>query len=571
MSCIRSDEAGRQRDLRVSERLDSWKEIAAYLKRSLRTVQLWEEQESLPIHRLPHKALASVYAHKAELDAWWVGRQPRPSTKQSLLAILPFENLSGDAKVQCLTDSFVNDTVSRITNLVSPHISVMSRRATLGLKHSAESLDRAAEKLGIAYLMEGQVYQTGDSVVICVQLIKATDQTHMWGESYEMNCLGPLVPRRKVADQIAQAVAQRLAPVENQPPLPAKISGTEAHRAYLMGRFYWNHRTAEGLTKAIGYFQQALQANPNCALGYSGLADCYVQLGFYGILPATTAMKQARLSALKAVELDETLAEAHASLADVMTYFDWDFVGAEREYLQAIHLNPDYPTGYHWYADYLAIVGRFGDALANGELALGLDPVSPAINVWLGMKHYLAGQYDEAMERHRKTLEMHPNYCLAHWALGLAYEQKDKFEEAIKEKQKAVTLSGDTSWMTAGLGYSYALSGKRKQAQTILARLIGPPERTSSLSYEIAAIYAALGNEDQALQWLQRAWDDHSAWAPYMKVEPRLKCLHGNPKFLQLANRFQIGGSDGTSDSRIHNRGKILPGQISIKDRRLSV
>ena len=312
-----------------------------------------------------------------------------------------------------------------------------------------------------------------------------------------------------------------------------------AHRSYLRGRFYWNKRTAEGLATAITCFEQALHEDPNCALAYAGLADSYLQLGFYGITPSVATLGKARLAAAKAVEMGEMLGEAHASYADVMTYCDWNLGAAESEYRRAIHLNPTYATAFQWYADYLAIMGRVDEAIANGQRALELDPVSPIINVWLGMKYYVGGFYDEAIEQYKQTLDMHPNYALAHWALGLAYEQKELFEKAIAAKQKSVNLSNNSVWMAAGLAYSYALSGREKKAQSIVDRLTTLPQQSTALSYEIANIYAGMLHEEQAVQWLERAFREHSTWMPYIHMEPRLKCLRGVRGFKEIVGRFE--------------------------------
>jgi TolB-like protein/Flp pilus assembly protein TadD len=520
------------------ERLDSWKEIASYLKRETRTVRRWETHEGLPVHRHLHNVRGSIYAFRPELDSWWAGRRTRPRSGSIVLAVLPFENLSGDLKQQRISDGLTDEVTTRLANLSPACLGVIARRSAMRFRRSTGRIDKIAGKLGATHIVGGSIRSEGDHTVVTVQLVRASDQTHLWADSYRSDRTNTLAGQSEIARMIAESTLAKLVPV----PKPAASQGlghsAVAHRVYLKGRFFWNQRTAEELTKGIACFDQAILEDPTYAPAYAGLADSYIQLGFYGVLPAAPAMKKAKLAALKAVELDDTLGEAHTSLADVMTYFDWNLIGAEKEYQRAIQLNPTYATAHHWYGDYLAMMGRFDEAHVKGQRALELDPVSPIINIWVGMKYYFGGCYDEAVEQYRKTLEMHPNYVLAHWALGLAYEQQGKYGAAISEKQKALDLSGESAWIAAGLAYAYAVSGKRDRTRKILERLTGPAHQTSAVSYEIATIYAALHDRDHALQWLQRAYDDRSEWVPYMRVEPRLRCLNGDARFQKLTRRF---------------------------------
>lgn len=529
----------------MGDRLDSWKEIASYLRRALRTVQLWEKREGLPVHRHTHNSLASVYAFKLEVDAWWSGRpsQPQPARTRFILAVLPFEASGNNAKEESMSRGLADEILVRLTCLCPPDIRVVSGRATMCCKRSGDPIETMASDLGVTHFIEGVVRREGSWSCVTVQLTNAHDQSSVWAERYRRDGAFALPLQKEMSQHIAASVIARLVPRR-------KISAVQnvssiAQQAYLTGRFYWNRRTAEGLAKAITYFEQALQEDPSCALAYTGLADSYAQLGFYGITPSGAARDKARSAAVKALELDQTLGEAHASYADVMTYVDWNLLSAEGEYQRAIQLNPGYATAYHWYADYLAIMGRLDEAIAYGHRALELDPVSPIINVWLGMKYYLGGHYREALEQYRKTLDMHPAYALAHWGLGLVYEQERMFERAIAEKRRALSLSNNSNWMAAGLAYSYALSGKKKKAQAIVDRLTTLPQHSAAVSYEIATIYAGMLDEDRAVQWLDKAYHNHSYWMPYMNVEPRLKSLHGEPGFKNLLSRFglQVGRS----------------------------
>jgi TolB-like protein/tetratricopeptide (TPR) repeat protein len=521
----------------IGERLNSWKEIATFLNREVRTVRRWETYESLPVHRHIHKIRGSVYAFKAEVDAWWTNRRAQPRTSAIVLAVLPFETINRQGKKESLGHGLPAEIATQLVRLDLDKLRVTDC-AVVANQTASSRVDKHAEPPGSTHVVGGTIRSQHNSTVITAYLLRASDRTYVWAESYGETKSDVIVNQTDVARHIAQSIAAKLLPTENVTHSRMRADHSAVQRACSEGRSSWNRRTAEGLVKAISCFDQAIQQDPTYAPAHAGLADSYLQLGFYGILPAVPAMKKAKSAALKAVELDDSSGEAHASLADVMKYFDWNLTGAEREYQRAIELDPCYPTAHHWYGDYLAMMGRFDEAHEKGQHALDLDPVSPIINTWVGMQLYLGGLYGEAVEQLRKTRAMHPNYALARWALGLVYDQQHKFKDAVVEKQKAVILSGESPWMVAALGCSYAASGKRDEAKNILNRLVGPAHRTSSISYEIATIYAALYDNDSSLQWLQRAVTDHSAWVPFMKVEPRLRYLRADNRFQRLANGF---------------------------------
>jgi tetratricopeptide (TPR) repeat protein len=528
----------------VNDRLDSWKEIACYLRRALRTVQLWERNEGLPVHRHTHNALGSVYAFRSELDAWWMGPRPQSSVRKRrfMIAALPLVGAGDDPKrEERLGKGLASEILVQLTCLCPPEIGAFACRSTMRFKDSTESVDKIAGALGATHLIEGTVRCEGERILVTVQLIDARDQSHVWAESYLREHVSGLVLEKDLSVAIALSVAAKLVPKRRLPVV--RTCGSSAHQYYVKGRFYWNMRTAESLAKAIGCFEQALHEDPRCALAYSGLADSYVQMGFYGITSPQAATHKAKAAAVRALELDEMSGEAHASLADIMTYFEWDLAAADQEYRRAIQLSPTYATAYQWYADYLAIMGRLDEAIVNGQRALEIDPVSPIISVWLGMKYYVGGLYQEAVDQCGRTLEMHPNYALAHWAFGLALEQQEMYDQAIIEKRKAVDMSNNSMWMVAGLAYSYALSGKQKEARKIVDRLTTLPRESSALSYELATVYAGMLNQKEAIRWLEQAYQNRSVWMPYINVEPRLKGLHRDPGFKNLVGRFELAHS----------------------------
>jgi tetratricopeptide (TPR) repeat protein len=531
ISSVRGGIGNRPQD----ERLDSWKEIARHFKREVRTVRRWEADEGLPVHRHFHKVRGSVYAFTSELDAWRAGRPERRSPAHVVLAVMPFENLGPIRLQDRSSEILTNEVVTQLARLETTKLRILDRRSFARLRKPAERMDKIAATLGATHMVVGTVYSKLKQIFVTTNLVKAVDQTHLWAESYTRG--RSQVVHSEIGRLIAHSVVAKLVPV-TPGTRHQRLSDTSlSEKAYLKGRFYWNKRTAEGLRKAIGCFEESLHENPRYAPAFAGLADCYVHLEFYGIIPSIHTMTKAKAAALRAVELDDGLGEGHASLAEVMAYLDWDMTGAEREFRLAIQLDPTYATAHHWYGDYLAITGRLEEALVRSRRALELDPTSPIINVWVGMKYYLAGSYSEALEQYKKTLEMHPNYALAHWALGLAYEQLGEYKLAIVERKRAVELSGQSPWMAAGLAYSNALSGNRTEAKRLLEPLRRQADQ-SSISYEITTVYAALGDQAEALRWLTRAFDHHSEWAPYMKIEPRLKCMWNNPGFQELVSRM---------------------------------
>jgi tetratricopeptide (TPR) repeat protein/TolB-like protein len=518
------------------ELLNSWKEIATYLKREVRTVRRWESFEGLPVHRHLHKVRGSVYAYKTELDLWWKNRPTSSRLSSVILVLLPLDVVNGREEKEFLAKEISTGIATQLVRMNISRLRVTHCSEGLS-KNRTESLDEATDRKSATHCVGGTVRFDRESAFLNVYLQRVNDGTIVWAEQYELFDSEAASNLGGLSKLIAQSVSSALFGGNNSAPNVIRDSFA-VQKAYVEGRTCWNQRTAEGMVKAIGFFSQAIRQDPSYAPGYAGLADSYLQLGFYGILPAGPALKKAKAAALKSVELDNSSGEAHASLADVMKYFDWNLSGAEKEYQRAIQLDPEYPSAHHWYGDYLAMMGRFDEARAEGRHALELDPVSPIINTWVGMQFYLSGLYEGAVEQLRKTREMHPNYALVRWALGLVYDQQAKFSAAIKEKEKAVSLSGESPWIIAGLGCSYAASGKKDLAMKILTRLTGPAHETYCLSYEIATIYAALNERKPALHWLQIAHDDHSAWVPFMMVEPRLHVLRSEKRFQELVNQF---------------------------------
>jgi TolB-like protein/Flp pilus assembly protein TadD len=568
-------------------RVDSWKEIAAYLKHSERTVRRWQE-EGLPVHRHAHKKRAGVYAYKPELDAWWndgharleelervqaargwpwrlwsaaaglalllafsgvflarsrIWPRTRPPAGKIMFAVLPFENLSGDSEQEYFSDGLTEEMISRLGQMEPQRLGVIARTSAIQYKGTKKRIDQIGKELGVDYVLEGTVRHAGDRVRVSAQLIQVKDQTHLWAKNYERNLRDILSLQDEVAQAIANEVMIKLTPQEQARLTSARPLNPEAHELYLKGRYYWNKRTAEALTKSFEYFQRTIEKDPSYGLAYAGLADAYLMLGAgeYAVLRPKEAFPKAEAAARRALELDSTLAEPHATLAYAKDVFHWDGQGAEREYKQAIELNPSYAEGHHWYCSYLAATGRYTEAIAEARKAESLDPLSLVISADVGMEALApAGRYDEAMQQCRKTLELDPRFAIAHACLARAYEYKTMYKEAIAEIQEAINLSGGSVIWEATLGHLYARAGRRDDAIKILNELKSRSKREFVPSQAFIWIYAALGDKDQAFAWLEKAYEERSDVMTVLEEERAFDPLRSDPRFQDLLRRIGL-------------------------------
>jgi TolB-like protein/Flp pilus assembly protein TadD len=449
------------------------------------------------------------------------------------LAVLPFMNASSDASMDYLSDGMTESIINSLSQLTS--LRVMARSTVFRYKAREVDPREVGHKLNVRAVLTGRVLQRGETLNIQTELVDVEDGSQLWGEQYNLNFSDLFAVQEEIARVISEKLLSTLSGEQKKRLAKRYTESPEAYRIYLMGRFYWNKRTLEGLKKGVEYFQQAIDKDPNYALAYTGLADSYALLGSveYSALPPSEAMPKARAAAIKALEVDDTLAEAHASVAYVHI-FDWHWHEAERAYRRAIELNPNYATAHHWYAMYLGAMGRFDEALEQIELARELDPLSLPINAGVGWYFFLTRQYHRAIEEYRKTLEMDPNFYMAHFLLGLAHAQESGFEEAIAQYQKAETLSNGHPLMTAAPGHAYAALGQRDEAQGVLDQLAQLSKRRYVSPYYIAAIYTALDEKERAFEWLQTACDNRSEGLVWLKVDPLFDNLRADARFADL-------------------------------------
>jgi len=457
------------------------------------------------------------------------------------LAVLPLENLSRDPNqdffAEGMTDALIND-LAQIGNL-----RVISRTSIMQFRNTRRPLPEIARVLNVDAVVEGSVVWSNDRVRITVELIQATSDKHLWAQSYERNLTDILKLQDEVSRAIAGEIQVSLTPDVSQRLSSSKQVDAEAYQLYMKGRYFWVRRTEESVNRAISYFQQAIEKDQNYAAAYSGLADCYSSLGFsfdIGSLPPQEAQPKAIAEANKALQLDDSLAEAHNSLAYTKLNYDWDWAGSEEQFRRSLKLNPNYANAHHWYAHLLLSAGRFDEALAESNRALELDQLSPIMNVHLGWHYYFTRQYDRALEQLNKTLELDPTYGLAYWYRGLAYEQKHMYPEALREMAHGEELLKGNVVIESDIARLYAVSGNRAQAETVITDLKRLSRRKYVNSFEIAIIYVGLGQKNEAFGWLEKAYRERSDLLVYLKVDPRLDSIRADPRFVNLVRRVGI-------------------------------
>jgi TolB-like protein/Tfp pilus assembly protein PilF len=465
-------------------------------------------------------------------------RQSEAATVSSKsIAVLPFDNLSGDPQNAYFSEGVQDEILTRLAKIAE--LKVISRTSTQRFKSAPNDLRQIAQQLGVANILEGSVQKANDQVRVNVQLINALTDAHLWADTYDRKLTDIFAVETEIAKAVADTLQAKLTGSEQRVIAARPTENAEAHQLYLKGRFFWNKRTGNDLKKSIDYFEQALAADPNYALGYAGVADAYVFLPGYTAGAPKDCYPKAMAAAKKALALDETLAEAHTTLALALWYYDFDFTQANREFQRAIELNPNYATGHQQYGNNtLSALGRFHEAIVEGKRAVELDPLSLVINTDLGMNYYYARRYDEAIEQLRKTLEMDPGYYYAHVNLGQVLGAKRAFDEAISEYQKARALNDDP-FVLGLLGHAYASSDNKTEALKILEQLKEVSKQRYVSLYSFAIVYLGLGDKQEALRWLEQCYQDRAgADIGWIRVDALVDPLRGDPRFEALAEKI---------------------------------
>jgi TolB-like protein/DNA-binding winged helix-turn-helix (wHTH) protein/Tfp pilus assembly protein PilF len=469
---------------------------------------------------------------------WFYRVKVRQRTSIQSLAVLPLENLSGEVSQDYFADGMTDELITDLAQISA--LRVISRTSVMVYKRARKPLPQIARELNVDAVVEGTVVQAGDRVRITAQLIQVPADKHLWAESYEGNVRDTLALQNKVARAIAEQIRIKLTPREQAALNSGKPVDPGAYQEYLKGRYFWNKRTADGLQKARDHFNQAIDSDPVYAAAYSGLADTYALLGDwqYGVMTTREALPKAKAAAQKALQLDESLSEAHTSLAFCLEGFDWDWAAADKEFRRAIELNPGYATGHHWYAWHLSLMGRNTEAIAEMKKAASLDPLSLIINADLAELLLIAHHPDESIEQSRKTIEQDRYFALAYNQLAQAYLEKHMLPEAISELQKAIDLSPENPTILANLARAYALSNRKEDALTLLSDLKTAAVPGRPRTTEIAAVYAALGDRNHAIDWLEKGYDER--FNPGVLLRPGFDSLRSDPRFRDLQRRIGL-------------------------------
>lgn len=575
-----------------SDRLDSWKEIAAYLKRDERTVRRWET-EGLPVHRKVHKKQASIFAYRAEIDAWWnsgrrqaepAGTVPQAPPAAAInplrlrsrrlwipvallgvlalgalafdadgirsrilghraptihsIAVLPLKNLSGDAGEEYFVEGMTEELTTELAQIST--LKVISHTSAAQYQGANKSLPQIARELGVDAVVEGAVERSGDRVVINVQLIQAASDRHLWARSYDRSLRDVFGLQREVSHAIVGEIeAKELTVAKKTPAAIAEPVDSRSYENYLKGQFSLERGE---LKKSIAYFQEAIRESPNYARAYAGLANAYICLGqpWFADMAPKDVLPQAKSAAQKALDIDDSLGEAHLAMARVIQLYDWDWPRVEQEYRRALALNQNDALAHGLFAEFLQEMGRSQEALAEFRRAAALDP----LNAWrvadVGYGFYTARQYDESIREYQKGLAADPMNTNLHVGLGWVYGQKKMYAEAIAELEKAVTLSGRHEVPLASLGQVLAESGRKRDAERILAELKLRSKHRYVSPCLIALVQLGLGERDQAIASLEQGYANHDQWILCMKVDPLLDDLRSDPRFKDLLRRIGL-------------------------------
>jgi serine/threonine protein kinase/tetratricopeptide (TPR) repeat protein len=451
------------------------------------------------------------------------------------IAVLPFQNRSTETDTEYLSDGLAESLLYRLSQL--PNLKVSPTSSVLRYKGKEIDPIKVGQELGVNAVLSGRIVQRGDNLTISAELLDVRNNRLLWGEQYDRKMSDLLATQREIAREIVEKLKLKVAGEEKGLTKPY-TENNEAYELYLKGRFYWNKRTAEALKKSIEYFNQAIEKDPGFALAYAGLADCYVVPA--NRLPPREAMPRAKAAAIRALELDEKLAEAHTSLARVLSVYDWDWTNADKEYKRAIELNPRYAIAHQWYGGWFEARGRHNEAIAERKRALELDPLSSIVNFELGVAFYYARAYDQAIEQFQKTLELDQNFPPAKHFLAATYLQKGMYDKAIAGFREAIPLLSNEVTGTASLGHVYALSGKQSDARTVIDQLKQLSGHQYVAATNIALIYGGLGEKDQAFAWLEKGYEERSFAMSWLNVEPRWDSLRSDPRFADLIRRMGL-------------------------------
>jgi TolB-like protein/Tfp pilus assembly protein PilF len=491
-----------------------------------------------PVRKRAAKALWAAVAAAVLLTALLVYLYLGRGQAIDSLAVLPMVNASADTSIEYLTDGITESLINSLSQL--PKLRVMSRSSVFRYKGRDTDPKVVGRELRVRAVLMSRLVERGENLSISAELVDARDNTHIWGEQYNRKLADLQAVQEDIGREITDKLRLKLSGEQKKSFAKRQTQNSEAYQDYLKGRFYWNKRSAAGIKIAIEHFNTAIAKDPTFALAYAGLADSYAVLSTFAAVPPRECFPKARAAALKALEIDDNLGEAHAVLGEVKVLYDFDWAAAESEFKRAIELNPGYATAHQWYALYLARTGRFEEAIGEIKKAQQLDPLSLIVNSLVGSVFRFSRRYDEAIEQLRQTLAMDPSFGPAHINLGQIYVRKRMYSEAIAEFRAGLKFAGEDPRFITGLGCAYALSGNQVEARKILAELLARSKRGYFPAHAIATVYIALGDKDRAFEWLGKAVEERGEYVVWLKVEPGYDPLRSDPRFADLLRRLNL-------------------------------
>jgi TolB-like protein/Flp pilus assembly protein TadD len=504
-----------------------------------------ETDEALKFCRLDGTPLVANVASESEsaTKALPASRPTEETTTGRLhvtpsIAVLPFVNMSPDPENEYFCDGLAEELLNALAKI--ENLRVAARTSSFSFKGKNVNVDEIGRTLHVNSVLEGGVRKSGNRVRITVQLVNASDGYNLWSERYDREMEDIFEVQDEITLAVVDALKLKLLHAEKEEVLKRHTEDSAAYQAYLKGRFHWYKRSADGLNRSVDYFKEALEIDPGYALAYIGLADSYDVLGFYTMLAPKQAFPWAKAAAMKALEIDPSLSEALASIGYVQLYFEWNWPAAEASFQQVIMLKPDYAIAHGYYGNFLTLMARFEEGMAEFRRAIELDPLSLIANAALGWCYHFARQYDQSIKQLRKTIELDHNFEVAHFWLGSAYAENQMFSEAISELETALALSGRRAGISASLGYVYGLIGEKAKALQVVADLTVMSKEKYVSPYRIANIHTALGDKDAAFDWLERAYEDRSHLLVFLNIDPRIDSLRDDPRFTDLARRVGL-------------------------------
>ena len=529
----------KDRDLRYQSAADMRAELQR-LKRDTESGRRVGEEDIESALTSSSDGLSSTGKRRARLSSAQnaVPRSRRVSKIVDSLAVLPFENASGDPEHEYLSDGITGSLINILATI--PKLRVIAQSTVFRYKRREIDPQAIGRELNVRAVLTGRIMQRGGSLRIGTELVDVTTGSLLCGAQYDRKPGDIFVVQDEISNEISEKLRLQLSRAEKKKLTKRHTKNDEAYRLYLKGRHYWNRWTEEGFYKAIEYFQQAVEIDPRYALAYTGLADSYVLLGWNSYLPPAQAFPNGKAAAQTALQIDPDLAEAHTSLAALLWLHDWQWEEAQREFKRSLELGPTYATGNHWYAEYVMTMGRHEDVMARMKNGQELDPLSLIINVAVGWALYFARRYDEAIEQLRRTVELDPNYPVTYWILGLVLRKTGRYELAIIEGEKGVKLSGGSPMMRAALAHTLGAARRSLEAGQILEDLTILANQKYVAPYFFAGIHVGLGENDRALEYLEKAYEEHSNWLIYLHIDPSMDELRDDPRFQDLLRRVGL-------------------------------